>query len=235
LLKLEKLVVDTDSFATDDSQRGTLALRLESRNTIHGFPPLLTLASRKTPFPFAIDHPFDTNLEADAITLVPDPTCAPISKPLILPFDPKLCRKAGADKITLHVSIEIGSKHFKARYELCSTNSPSDALIPRSGTPFLRFDDREEASTGLAVTIDVVPLRKRITSGEEARLELERRFARMSLDREGVWIPDAQSIRQEGHEIKEYRMVDLRQDGRYGMDFVVCTLCPPAFPPLKPD
>jgi len=208
-----------------DSTKAILTLRLESQNTIHGFPPTLALASSTIPYFFSGEGSDTADKEPVAtgnstITLRPDLSHPLASHSVSLPFDPNLCRRAGAISITLHLALQFGTRRFETRHDLCSVSSPFDPLIPRPGAPFLSLDV-SDSELGMGVTIDVVPVRKETLSADEAQLEIERRFARMHLDREGVWIPHAQAIRREGHELKEYKMVDLGRDGKYGYDFLV--------------
>jgi len=226
LFSLDKVVLRMNTIKSKiDSTKAILTLRLESQNTIHGFPPTLALASSTIPYFFSGEGSDTADKEPVAtgnstITLRPDLSHPLASHSVSLPFDPNLCRRAGAISITLHLALQFGTRRFETRHDLCSVSSPFDPLIPRPGAPFLSLDV-SDSELGMGVTIDVVPVRKETLSADEAQLEIERRFARMHLDREGVWIPHAQAIRREGHELKEYKMVDLGRDGKYGYDFLV--------------
>ncbi|GAA5903629.1 uncharacterized protein JCM6883_005063 [Sporobolomyces salmoneus] len=224
LYTLDKLVVNTKShkLKDDDFPKATLTLRLDTETTIHGFPPTLTLASRSIPYPLirspsSSSKPIRKN--KSKLTLIPDPSHPLFSKPFSLAFDPKICRKAGSISIVLCLSLQLDETTFETSYDLCSVSSPIDPLVPRSGAPFLHFD-RSKPKYGMKVTIDIVPSRKQITSPEEARLEIERRFAKLDLDDTGVWIPDAQAMRKDGPEVSKVKMIDLGRDGKYGYDFI---------------
>ncbi|GAA5949345.1 hypothetical protein JCM3765_003377 [Sporobolomyces pararoseus] len=225
LFKLDKLVVDANlAESILDSSDTTLTLKLESHNTIHGFPPIFTLASNVVPYIFSpeptSDHSDNEDGPADSsTTLVPDLSHPLASRALSLRIDSKLCRNAGTISIDLLLSLKHNSTVFETRYNLCSVPSPIQPLIPRSTSEFLSFNGNGSVY-GVDVTIDVVPLRKKHLSADETQLEIERRLARMSLDREGIWIPDAQAVRREGHELKEIKMIDLGRDGKYGYDFL---------------
>ena len=176
------------------------------------------------PFIFSLGSTTDRCEEspADSSTaLVPDLSHPLASHVLSLALDPKICRKAGTVSIDLLLSLQHNLTVFETRYNLCSVPSPIQPLIPRSTTSqFLSFNGTGSVF-GMEVTIDVVPLRKKHLSADETQLEIERRLARMSLDRGGIWVPDAQAVRREGHELKEIKMIDLGKDGKYGYNFLV--------------
>ncbi|GAA6014100.1 hypothetical protein JCM11491_004103 [Sporobolomyces phaffii] len=214
LFALRKVVLDSTSIVSRlVDHTATLSLRLESHNTIHGFPPVCTLASQSVPFRLALcsSDPVNPEDKIDApssISLCPDSTHPLAAKPLAIPFDPNICRRAGTVSILLLLSLEIGGRVFETRFDLCSVTSPIESLVPKSGSPFLPFEGGTPTS-GIVVSVDIVPLRKQIISAEKARIEVERRLARIALDRQGIWIPDAQAITREGRDHKEVKMTKL--------------------------
>ncbi|GAA5832807.1 hypothetical protein JCM5353_008340 [Sporobolomyces roseus] len=213
LISFDRYVLCSSSAASYDVSNVVLNVSIESRNTTPGFPSSRTLASTSTACALVLDR--STQHSEPTFRLDVDDSLT--SKPLSLPFDPQICRKAGTISLSVLISLQFGSAQLDTRHTICSISSPAESLIPRSNAPFLNFDE-PDAQSGMAIKIDVVPLRKQIKSAGEAQLEIERRLARMELERERVWVPDAQAVREGQIETKMIKMLDLGA-GSYGCDF----------------
>ncbi|GAA5963255.1 hypothetical protein JCM21900_006570 [Sporobolomyces salmonicolor] len=142
-----------------------------------------------------------------------------ITGPSSLFIDPQVVRLAGMSDLSLSVKIGFGAACFSSTLSIAAS-TPCGKLIPRAMSGFFPFAGQKDLRTGISVSIDVIPVRKTVLTAEEAKLEIERRVERLSLEAEGgVWVPDAQAIRAEQWKEHELRMPDLGE-GRMGYDFL---------------
>ena len=181
-----------------------LNLSIDAKNSVHGFPPTPSLVTRS----FTCSLVLDKATEYSEPTFRLDPDDPLTWKPISLPFSPLVCRKAGTISLSVSISLQFGSAQLDTRHVLCSVSSPAQPLIPRPCAPLLYFDE-PDSNSAISIVIDVVPLRKQITSAEEGRIEIARRLARIELDRERIWVPDAQAIREGEVEKKMPEMLNL--------------------------
>ncbi|GAA5877085.1 hypothetical protein JCM1840_005305 [Sporobolomyces johnsonii] len=134
-------------------------------------------------------------------------------------IDPRFVRLAGVSDLSLSIKLGFGIACLSSTISIASS-SPCGKLIPRPTSGFFPFEGQKDLRTGISVDVDVVPVRKTVLTPEEAKLEIERRLERLSLEAEGgVWVPDAQAIRPKQWKEREMRMPDLGE-GRLGYDFL---------------
>lgn len=141
IFKLERVVLHSTLAHHYEPSTILLSISLVAQNTTDGFPPSLTLASSSFPLLFVIEDGPSPEQQEDHTSLLLDPSHPLASKPISLPFDPVVCRRAGAVSLSLRLSLQFGTALLETRHVLCSVSSPTDLRTPRSSSPFLAFDE----------------------------------------------------------------------------------------------